>query len=622
MRKNYAVNIVGILVFGFGFFNNVIADEVQEPKLVEIRLRVEAPNQTLFDNNIVVNPCIATSTQATSTSGFCALEQSGLNPVWKWFDFGPMLETYGGLTGDWTNYWSWYSDLDLGQTGLDSHALSAGEHLLLTYGVNPLKIIQSATTTFAGATTTLSIKGFGYDANWNPVWSDQENYNLEIASTTFAVASSTYEYATTTLGTFALRVTKNGFAPSEYYYLEVVQEPTTTPTPSPSPSTPPPPVVTASFNIPSAISYLASQQKSDGSYGADLYTDWAAIALSGNSGTARENLKNYLTNNSFSGSSVTDYERHAMALMSLGINPYTANGENYIKKITDSFDGTQIGDSGLWNDDIFAIFPLMKAGYTTNDDVIKKTVAFIISRQSPNGSFGSIDITAAAIQSLSLVQGLPDVSDSILKAKNSLKSSQASGGFGTSFATSWSMQAISALGEANDTWKQGSETPLTYLALFQQDDGGVEAKSMSPDNRVWATAYAIPAAQGKTWASLMTSFSKPAETVNTATVATTPISTPLATSTATSTPATATSTQITIATSTNTAQRVQRISPSPQVLAFVASPTSTPEIIDEIPDTVAAVGATANPKSNSLPYILGAFGIIAIMLGGYKWLKN
>ena len=42
----------------------------------------------------------------------------------------------------------------------------------------------------------------------------------------------------------------------------------------------------------------------------------------------------YFLENKFSGTLVTDYERHAMALMALGLNPYNTNNENYIKKIT------------------------------------------------------------------------------------------------------------------------------------------------------------------------------------------------------------------------------------------------------------------------------------------------
>ena len=63
--------------------------------------------------------------------------------------------------------------------------------------------------------------------------------------------------------------------------------------------------------------------------------------------------------------SVTDYERHAMALMTLGINPYNGTSVNYIQKIVDSFDGNQIGDPSLINDDVFAIFPLVKSGYSS-----------------------------------------------------------------------------------------------------------------------------------------------------------------------------------------------------------------------------------------------------------------
>lgn len=278
------------------------------------------------------------------------------------------------------------------------------------------------------------------------------------------------------------------------------------------------PVTHTSFNVSSALLYLVSKQHLDGSFDSSLLSDWAALAFSAaNPGTAlagqaKTNLRNYLLISAPALSSATDYERHAMALQALGINPYSDTAINYIDKILGYFDGKQIGDTGLVNDDIFAIFPLLHAGYTTNDDVIQKTVAFIVTKQFSNGSWdGNVDMTAAAVQALSQVGSLPNVPSAIDRAKSYLHSKQEwNGGFGNSFSTSWALQAIASLGESPTSWASLSGYyPTDYLTGLQQTDGGVEPTSSDTQTRIWATAYAIPAASGKTWGSLLSAFAKP-----------------------------------------------------------------------------------------------------------------
>ena len=95
-----------------------------------------------------------------------------------------------------------------------------------------------------------------------------------------------------------------------------------------------------------------------------------------------------------------------MALMSLGVNPYNVNGKNYVQKIISSFDGKQFGNPNEDNDDIFALIVLQNAGYSKDKKIIQDTIDFILSKQKENGSWNnSIDITGAAIQSISIFAG-------------------------------------------------------------------------------------------------------------------------------------------------------------------------------------------------------------------------
>ncbi len=273
-------------------------------------------------------------------------------------------------------------------------------------------------------------------------------------------------------------------------------------------------VVQKSFSVANAISYIESNQDSNGSFGgSELYTDWALIGLSakGIDSTVKNKALEYLKSKNKIRSNLTDNERRAMALLALGENPYEFDGTNYIEAIIKSFDGTQFGDSSLVNDDIFAVLVLAKVGYNESDIEINKSIEFIISKQKSNGSWeDSIDITGASLQTLSLYNNLPGVSNSMNLASNYMKGmQQADGGFGNVSSTAWAMQASSALGT---NWSVNGKSGIDYLANYQQSDGGMLDITESVQNRIWNTSYALPASLGKTWTNIMQSVSK--QTIN------------------------------------------------------------------------------------------------------------
>jgi Prenyltransferase and squalene oxidase repeat len=258
------------------------------------------------------------------------------------------------------------------------------------------------------------------------------------------------------------------------------------------------------FSISNANNFLESKQSPDGSFGDMLYTDWVAISSGASNSSFLLSVKNYLQNTIFNSNVVTDNERHAMALSAVGINPYTGTAVNYIKKITDSFDGIQIGDSNLINDDIFGLIILGKSGFTQNDDIISKDISYVISKQSTDGSWGSsVDMTAAGLQALRMYNVNADVTS---RAENYLISNQnqSDGGFGNSFSTSWALQAI----YPNSSMSSHSTSAENYLAIKQQSDGGMESIDSDIQNRIWSTSYAIPAVMHKTFSDSLNYFDK------------------------------------------------------------------------------------------------------------------
>jgi hypothetical protein len=271
------------------------------------------------------------------------------------------------------------------------------------------------------------------------------------------------------------------------------------------------------FDTTKALDFLTEQQGTDGSFDGDLYTDWTALALaSGNNEPQTIKLTKYLESSKMENPILTDYERRAMSLMALGLNPYDNNGENYIGKIVTSFDGKQFGDATQDNDDIFALIVLQNAGYTQNDPIINSDINFILSKQGSDGSWdsSSVDMTGAAMEALSTFNQVGQVKDALAKAENFLEQSEKADGSWNDNAssTAWAIEGILAQNEKPADWSAKTpdgtigKTPLDYLATVQDIDGGI--KDTDLNTKIWETAYITSALSGKTWNQIMQTFGK------------------------------------------------------------------------------------------------------------------
>ena len=275
------------------------------------------------------------------------------------------------------------------------------------------------------------------------------------------------------------------------------------------------------FDIKKALDFLSSKQKNNGPFGdlpaslrealpaGDLYTDWATLAFAGNDDyqIEKSKLENYYFTEKIYDGSLTDYERHSMALMALGLDPYNTNGENYIEKITTSFDGKQFGDPFEDNDDIFALIVLQNAGFTKDENIIDNTINFILSKQKKDGSWDeNVDMTGAAIESLSNYKDSSSVQIALEKGEAYLKKElRDNGSFNENVSsTTWALEGILSLGEKPEDWQKNNNSPLDYLALNQDLDGGIREADIN--SKIWETAYATSAIEGKTWNQIMQKF--------------------------------------------------------------------------------------------------------------------
>ncbi|MDR3643090.1 MAG: hypothetical protein P4L74_05715 [Candidatus Doudnabacteria bacterium] len=447
------------------------------------------------------------------------------------------------------------------QLGIDHQMLKAGDVIYLFFG-SPQQVSLSASAVPAGQPFTATAQQYDLTSG---IYKPLSGVTIGIGTQTSSPPLYFDELATSTVdsngqalftlnatGTFAAGIKEDYYFPTAPI---TITDATSTSTSTPQSAGSGNSGGTAShiyLNIPGALSFISSGQNADGSFSSGDLTDWTALAFAAaNPGAPKTKLKNYLLTASPAMSVATDYERHAMALEALGINPYSGTPVNYIAPILAASDGKQIGISDV-NDDIFALLTLEHAGYTSTDSIIKQEAAYILSVQNPEGSWDkTADMTAAGIQALGPLFDIDGVNAALGRAAGYLASTEkADGSWGNIDSTSWAQTAINAIIEANtpgfnteNPWtSSGGLFPTDAIAKAQLSDGGINV----PANRIWSTGYAVVAASGKSWDSILQSFPKPAATLGGTSVYETGTSTPTSTInsllTSTSTPETATST--------------------------------------------------------------------------------
>jgi hypothetical protein len=150
-----------------------------------------------------------------------------------------------------------------------------------------------------------------------------------------------------------------------------------------------------------ALAYLGTQQGSDGCIhgpnGADpAASDWAAIAFARNGvdpasvqqagGASLRDCLVALTALP-PGTSALSAERHTLALVAAGLDPTSTNGVDLVAFIEGTFDGTQLGDRALLNDDVFGLEALTAAGVPASNPIVQADRAFVLGEQQPSGAF-------------------------------------------------------------------------------------------------------------------------------------------------------------------------------------------------------------------------------------------
>ena len=268
-----------------------------------------------------------------------------------------------------------------------------------------------------------------------------------------------------------------------------------------------------------ARNYLESIQQPDGSIGGFGASAWVVMAIT-SLGEDPHNWKkdggpsivDYLKANAnqLNEDIATDIERYILAMTAAGENPKNIDGKDYVAILEGLYDGTQIGDPNLLNDDFWGVIALISAGKPFDSPIIQNTVTFIKNNQNSDhgwswgvGGSSDIDDTAAAIMAL-ISAGESASSTVIVNALGYMKSKQMDNGGFESWGTtnpgtnSWAIDAIVAAGQdpTSAYWTKNGKTPVDDLLTFQVEDGAFSFPEPNP-RKEWATSYAIPALLGK-----------------------------------------------------------------------------------------------------------------------------
>ena len=252
-----------------------------------------------------------------------------------------------------------------------------------------------------------------------------------------------------------------------------------------------------------AVSYILTKPQ-------NVWTTMALASVSQNN-IPSEHLKNIASNNA------NDYSSNILAIAAINQDPRIFGGSDYVAKLESFWDGTQLGDSNLLNDDIFGLLALISAGESPSNPIIAGIKNYIISEQNSDGGWGwsptadsDSNMTSASIMAL-VSAGISNADTVIQKAIEFLKTMQnQDGGFrydtsdwgkiSDAASDSWAISAIYAISQNPSQWTKGTGDPITHLKSLQDAAGGFfyhqqggQETSFTPTE----TAYAVIALEGK-----------------------------------------------------------------------------------------------------------------------------
>ncbi len=223
--------------------------------------------------------------------------------------------------------------------------------------------------------------------------------------------------------------------------------------------------------------------------------EWAIMARAALGQTSGESFLAQPLNSNLA----TDYEKRILAITAIGRNPATIGSENFISKLENMFNGGQIGDPSLLNDDIFGLLALSSAGISNN--VTAGARSYILAHQNSDGGWGyavgvgsDSNTTGVAVAALRTTGSAPANAISYLQSSQS-----SSGGYGFTpgqaadgASTAWVIWGLAASGQQIPT------AAIDFLNSLQLSNGSFKWRPNDSSGSALVTAYAVIALSGHT----------------------------------------------------------------------------------------------------------------------------
>ncbi len=289
------------------------------------------------------------------------------------------------------------------------------------------------------------------------------------------------------------------------------------------------------------VRFLQEDQNMDGGFGGEAggasdpdISSWVALALAAASVNPHDQKKpggadaySYLAAHAGELKLTTDFERALMVVNAAEYPPQPLGGVNLVEGILRSRlpSGAfthEVGgvDPGM-NDTIFAILALAPIKEPAIEAVVRQAAEWVIAEQNADHSWpswcpksvcarggqdpqDSTDMTGAALEALNAA-GIHDTAAQAAALEYLQEAQLPDGGWAQAIgesesnvgSTAWVVQGIWAAGGNPETWVDGGNEPLGYMASLQQPDGHIRYMKGRELNGVWMTAYATPAFAGQ-----------------------------------------------------------------------------------------------------------------------------
>lgn len=267
-----------------------------------------------------------------------------------------------------------------------------------------------------------------------------------------------------------------------------------------------------------ALDYLRSSQTAQGDIGGFAVSGWVIMAIaaagedphSWKTAGGNPSIVDYLEDHTGDTDlcKATDVERMILAIVAADGNPRDFGGVDFVTELEALYDGTQVGEAALLNDDFWAVLALVSAGESPGSEIITSSISFIKNNQNGDGGWSwgvnqssDVDDTACAVMAL-IAAGESQNSSVVTNGLDYIKFQQADNGGFLSWGTtnpstdSWAIDAIVAAGQdpTSQAWTNATSnnTPVDDLLSFQNaTDGSFPDWSGNPSP--WITSYALQA---------------------------------------------------------------------------------------------------------------------------------